>query len=245
MNAGCELRPALSSPSGPVPLPFNFTFPPYVYPALENCLKKKYLTIACLSDTHALHDEVTVPPSDIVIVAGDFTMFDRDPAVVESFNRFLGNLNTKHKPIVTFGNHEFGFEADPARRNLLSNATVLVNESVSIEGLKFWGSPGTTLTSGAFGMADPNERKVLFELIPRDTDVVITHGPPAIEGHPFGDPVLLRRILEIAPLMHVFGHEHTGYGTSTIAGTLFANCALLGTGGAIAHPPVMVRLPRL
>ena len=208
-------------------------------------LKSHHLIIACLSDTHALHDEVTVPPADIVLVAGDFTMFDRDLSVVKSFNRFLGNLNTRHKPIVTYGNHEFNFQADPTRRSLLSNATVLVNESISIEGLKLWGSPVTTLRSGAFGVADPAERKALYARIPDDTDIVITHGPPGISGHPFGDPVLLKRILEIEPLMHVFGHEHTGYGSRTMAMTMFVNCALLGTGGAIAPPPVMVRLPRL
>jgi Icc-related predicted phosphoesterase len=204
----------------------------------------EFLTLVALSDTHSLHAEVDVPPADLVVVAGDFTMFDRDPAVVFSFNAFLGDLKTKHKPLVIYGNHEFGFEADPSRRKLLSNATVLVNESVTIDGLKFWGSPVTTLYSGAFGMSNPKDRKALYETIDEDTDVIVTHGPPDTGEHA-GDEELLERVMEVQPLLHIFGHVHAGYGMKRLGETLFINCALLGQGGGIQHSPIVIRLPRL
>ena len=204
-----------------------------------------FLTICCLSDLHALHRDLEVPPADIVIIAGDFTFFDGSPAVVRDFNLFLGELKTKHKPLVIFGNHEMGFEANPARRELLYNGHVLLNESITLEGLKVWGSPVTTHHGGAFAMPNPADRKKLFRSIPEDVDIIITHGPPDIPGQTNGDPVLLDRVMEVKPLVHVFGHEHSGYGTQTVGETLFVNCSLLGRGGGIENPPILLRLSRL
>jgi hypothetical protein len=37
----------------------------------------KQPTIVCISDTHELHRELDVPHGDILIHAGDFTMFSK------------------------------------------------------------------------------------------------------------------------------------------------------------------------
>jgi Icc-related predicted phosphoesterase len=54
-----------------------------------------------------------------------------------------------------------------------------------------------------------------------ETDVLITHGPPAGIGAatPRGDHVgcadLLAAVRRIGPRLHVFGHIHEGYGRSS------------------------------
>jgi len=63
-----------------------------------------------------------------------------------------GELPHRFK-LVTPGNHEFFLESDPFKRNLISNAIVLINEEVEIMGLKIWGSPTTPLYGGAFGLS--------------------------------------------------------------------------------------------
>ncbi len=70
--------------------------------------------------------------------------------------------------------------------------------------------------------------------IPKDTDILVTHGPPF--GHcdeaPYGGHVgceLLReRVDEFPPKIHVFGHIHAGYGYKFYNGTHFFNASVLG-----------------
>jgi hypothetical protein len=49
-------------------------------------------TIVCISDTHELHRELDVPNGDILIHAGDFTMFSESVAAILDFNEWLGEL---------------------------------------------------------------------------------------------------------------------------------------------------------
>ena len=137
----------------------------------------RILRLVLLSDTHLLESEIEVPLGDILIHAGDFSMFGTSLSVLNNFNEWLGALPHWHK-IVIPGNHEFVLEADLKRRELLSHATVLINEAVTIEGLKIWGSPVTPPHSGAFGMWSAQQRRDLYNSIPADTDVLVTHGPP-------------------------------------------------------------------
>jgi hypothetical protein len=67
---------------------------------------------------------------------------------------------------------------DRERRALLSDATVLINEGIEIDGHRIWGSPVTPLYGGAFGLISPEDRKRLYARIPEDTDSLITQGPP-------------------------------------------------------------------
>lgn len=91
--------------------------------------------IVLLSDTHDLHREADVPDGDILIHAGDFTMFSKSTTAIADFNTWLGELQHRVKLVVP-GNHEFFLEADPSKLSLLSNVTVLINEGVEIDGLR-------------------------------------------------------------------------------------------------------------
>src|SRR6202008_462510 len=112
-----------------------------------------------------------------LIHAGDFTNFSRSQREIVDFNTWLGELPHRHKVVVS-GNHEFFLEADPSKRLLLSNATLLINQAIQVEGIRIWGSPVTPLYGGAFGMSSTADRKWLYAQIPDDTDVLVTHGPP-------------------------------------------------------------------
>jgi predicted phosphohydrolase len=118
------------------------------------------LRLVLLSDTHELHREVEVPDGDILIHAGDFTMFSKSMSAIADFNTWLGELPHRHK-ILIYGNHEFFVEADPSRRSMLTNALVLANEGTEIEGLRIWGSPVTPLYGGAFGLSSAEDRRQL------------------------------------------------------------------------------------
>jgi Icc-related predicted phosphoesterase len=70
--------------------------------------------------------------------------------------------------------------------------------------------------------------------------VLITHGPPfGILDLPFGKEesagcrLLLKRVQEIEPRVHVFGHIHGSYGKKQIGNTLFVNACLCNE---VYHP---------
>jgi len=121
-------------------------------------LPRSVLQLVLISDTHELHRQWEVPRGDILIHAGDFSMFSRRSHAITDFNLWLGELPHQHK-IVVPGNHEFFLEANPLKRSLLDNATVLINEGIEIDGLRIWGPPVTPLYGGAFGLSSAQDRR--------------------------------------------------------------------------------------
>jgi Icc-related predicted phosphoesterase len=191
------------------------------------------LRLVLISDTHQLHREIDVPHGDILIHAGDFTMFSESMEAVADFNDWLGEL--PHQSVLVPGNHEFFLESDPSERSLLSNAIVLINEGVEIEGLRLWGTPVTPLYGGAFGLSSAGDRKRLYAQIPQDIDVLISHGPPyglldtaPVSGLHEGCRELLDAVTRIRPKLHVFGHIHGAYGVFRTEHTVFVNASRLG-----------------
>jgi 3',5'-cyclic AMP phosphodiesterase CpdA len=74
-----------------------------------------------------------------LVHSGDFTLRGTEKEI-KDFNEWLGTLKFKHKIIIA-GNHDFAFEQNPEARSWITNATYLQDESIVIEGIKFYGSP--------------------------------------------------------------------------------------------------------
>ena len=207
------------------------------------------LTIVLISDTHAMHRGVEVPPGDLLIHAGDFTMDSMSAEKLLDFNEWLGELPHPYRVVIP-GNHD-GVVDDLSRRRLISNATLLINEGIEVMGLKIWGSPVTPLFGEAFGVASERDRAKVYSRIPGDTDVLVTHGPPygildqqpGSEYHE-GCRQLLDAVRRVKPMLHVFGHVHAGYGTYGNSETLFVNAALPDEGFGLSNRPHVFRLPR-
>lgn len=195
---------------------------------------KEYKIIA-ISDTHnqlkKVIDKGRIPDGDILIHAGDSTNRG-NKWEVEKFCKEYGSLPHKYK-IYTPGNHDWLFEKDPtiARQMCKDNGIIcLINETVTIEGIKIYGSPETPWFYGwAFNKArnlneaqfrQVPEIKPYWDRIPPDTDILVTHGPAYgildelvfVNGTPKGQFVgceeLLKRIQEVKPDLHFFGHIH-------------------------------------
>lgn len=191
------------------------------------------LTLVLLSDTHNRHRDVTVPPGDVFLYAGDLTNRGQF-AVIEDFNSWLGTLPHRHK-VVICGNHDLTFERDPdeAQRRI-TNAIYLQDAAVEIEGLKIWGSPWQPrFHDWAFNLDRGEPIAEKWRLIPDDTDILITHGPPAgIMDWTFrevavGCADLLARVRQVWPKLHLFGHIHEAAGVVDDGGTLFVNASSL------------------
>ena len=207
-----------------------------------------------ISDTHGKRDYIQVPDGDILIHAGDITSRG-ETWQVEKFNHWLGKLPHKHK-IVIAGNHDFCFERNQACRELITNAVYLQDAAFEAAGFKFYGSPWQPwFHDWAFNLQRGPDILAKWKLIPTDTDILITHGPPKGHGDLVGrvlfadeDPhvgcqdLLDEVTTRIKPKLHVFGHIHEAYGRSTDGQTIFVNACNLDLGYKPVNPPLVVDL---
>jgi Icc-related predicted phosphoesterase len=189
------------------------------------------LRIVAIADTHGKHWSLDVPDGDILLHAGDMT-FKGSIDDVKDFNVFLGQLPHPVKVAIA-GNHDFCFERDrEGSATALTNAIYLQDQSVAIEGIRFYGSPWQPwFYDWAFNLHRGPEIRAKWELIPKETDILITHGPPYGHGDQTfrGELVGCRDLLEVVelirPRFHIFGHIHEGAGVTADDHTTFINAS--------------------
>lgn len=212
-----------------------------------------HIRIVCISDTHGQHSKLNVPDGDILIHAGDFMAFGTKPQEIADFNQWLGTQPHPYK-IVIAGNHDLMFERHPATaRELLNNATYLENSGIELAGLKIWGSPvQPEFNNWAFNVARGAAIRRYWGMIPSDTDVLITHGPPSgtlDQSDPFSDHLgceeLAKAVEKIRPKLHVFGHIHGGHGDATESGTRFVNASVVNEGYWLVFEPHVIEINNL
>eukprot|EP01116_Phalansterium_solitarium_P024057 TRINITY_DN8694_c0_g1_i2.p1 TRINITY_DN8694_c0_g1~~TRINITY_DN8694_c0_g1_i2.p1 ORF type:complete len:273 (+),score=44.75 TRINITY_DN8694_c0_g1_i2:296-1114(+) len=182
--------------------------------------------IVVISDTHNSHELINIPSGDVLIHAGDFTRYRRSAADIVGFNDWIGRQPHRHK-IVIAGNHEIFLSpaTETRTRELLSNCTYLQDSSVTVDGIKIYGSPWHEKRSflyqaKAFGL-DQAAISTKWDMIPDDVDILVTHSPPAgvqdinHKGYHMGSASLTETVLTRAkPRVHIFGHCHDSYGAS-------------------------------
>lgn len=206
------------------------------------------MRIVCISDTHSLESLLApLPEGDILVIAGDFTnqgnAFD-----IKFFSQWLKRQPFKHKLVIA-GNHDTSFEYDPyMARPLLKNCTYLEDSGVTIEGLLFYGSPWQPeFMNWAFNLPRGEQLQAKWDMIPQNTDILITHCPPYgildyanFSGAHVGDKDLLKRVMSIKPKLHVFGHIHEGYGTLIKDRVTFVNAAICDEKNNVKNKPIVI-----
>lgn len=174
------------------------------------------MDITCIADLHGYYPEL--PGGDLLIVAGDLTARDEFKQYIE-FNAWL--LKQKYrKKILIAGNHDNWIEKVPMLKETFYDCEYLCDSGTEFEGLKIWGSPWTKTFPGmnphcmAFTCETEEELDQKWALIPEDTHILITHGPPygifdqTRDNHLVGSTSLLVRLAQLKPLVHCFGHIH-------------------------------------
>jgi Icc-related predicted phosphoesterase len=199
-----------------------------------------------LGDTHTYHNLLEIPEGiDMVIFSGDCSNprapYTNEPEV-RDFIDWFGKLPIKHKVFVA-GNHDSSIESKLViEADFNDNGIIyLENNSITIEGIKIFGSPLTPqFGQWSFMKARNKLDRIWPSIIEDDVDVVVTHGPPKgildiaeDRNHNIefcGDRSLMNRIREINPKLSLFGHIHNNSGIKnagarTVAGmqTVFSN----------------------
>jgi Icc-related predicted phosphoesterase len=218
------------------------------------------------SDTHTNHRGVRTNSSwvpDVIIGAGDITGRGA-PYQIQDYIYWLESQPHNICCIFIAGNHDISFDSERSdglsyqltndiKRNLDSNDRIhyLENNSITIDGIKIWGSPVSPWFFGeywAFNKHRGDEIKAVWDTIPEDTEIIIVHGPPhgygdlLEEGERVGSKELSERIKSLPNLkMVVSGHIHEGYGTDTDErGILYVNASVLNRHYQLVNQPVAV-----
>lgn len=163
------------------------------------------MKILHISDTHGKHQILKdLPNADVIVHTGDITE-DGTEEEVKDFIEWFGQLPYKHKIFIA-GNHDnclYGANIE----GLPDNMHYLYNDGITIDGIKFYGVPMFLQDD-----LDGNFSE-LFGRIPADTDVLLTHQPPLgildeQDGINYGDYTLYKRVMDVRPKYHLFGHLH-------------------------------------
>jgi len=236
------------------------------------------MRLIVISDTHGSHREIEkLPKGDVLIHCGDISNIGGREDVEDFIDWFDSQPHT-HKIFIA-GNHDKSFDpkynrdllilndeqlvdrlqnTKPFWLNILLNEIVeknihyLENSGVTIDGIKFWGSPITPdfyPERWAFNAPRGETIKKYWDRIPTDTDVLITHGPPVHildwvvrGGFDVGCEDLDRRVSEIQPKFHFFGHIHESYGSEKVGKTTFANASLLNESYRMVNEPMTFKI---
>lgn len=218
--------------------------------------------IVHISDTHGCNlSNLNIPECDILVHSGDLTNVGEIYQVVEIFEWFR-KQKARHIVFIA-GNHDRSFDLQFCRDwkkeevyhrvktlidDLSENIHYLENSSVIINDIKFWGSPITPdffPQSWAFNKPRGKEIKKIWGKIPKDTDVLITHGPPkgildeTITFIRTGCEELLKVVSKSNNniRLHLFGHIHEAYGDRQFNGISFSNASILDEKYRIRNNP--------
>ena len=174
--------------------------------------------IVFVADTHSQLNMIKykIPESDMIIHAGDWTYRGTTEEYVKEIDIF-NSLPHKYK-VGILGNHDrlgekYGMEYV---KNLSNDTIILQNESVSIEGIKIYGSASTPwFHSWGFNIRGYDNLAAEWAKIPDDTELLITHGPPHgvldknLKGQNCGCEAMWARLHHLPDLrIHAFGHIH-------------------------------------
>ena len=167
------------------------------------------MKITFISDTHTQHKKIELPEGDILIFSGDF-------------------MGSGYRVYVIAGNHDRYCENNPELFEALvddyveQNVIYLKDDMIEVEGLKIYGTPWQPyFCNWAFNIPESDVLTSLYQNIPEDLDILITHCPPyniLDKSHdyrngeePLGSKELetvLSELGEHRPKIHCFGHIH-------------------------------------
>jgi predicted phosphodiesterase len=139
------------------------------------------MNLVMVSDTHGARP--SLPAGDVLVHCGDLTYLGSF-AELRSEVEWLKSLPFRHIVLIA-GNHDVALGnlyhkgLEPQTRKLLFGSIHYLRDSgLVIDGVKVWGSPWIPPYAGSFNPQE-NELQQKWDLIPSDTDVLVTHGPPA------------------------------------------------------------------
>jgi Icc-related predicted phosphoesterase len=223
------------------------------------------MKITFISDTHNKHKflDGDLPGGDLLIHAGDISSMGYNYEIKDFCEWFNSIDNYTHKVFIA-GNHDWGFIdrepfyvhrsvliPKPTEDVLIENPGIkyLRDELYNVEGVNVYGSPWQPeFYDWAFNLPRKGEElKRRWANIPDNTDILVTHGPAygyvdKVLGRydNLGCELLIQRIKQIKPKIHVCGHIHSGRNLLFDNGTLYINASVLNERYEYNYKPITI-----
>lgn len=219
------------------------------------------MKIIAISDEHG-YLPMNLPAGDILISAGDEVPIENHSIEYQekwldtTFRKWLEFQSNYFGHIIGIaGNHSFIFEMRPEFVPEGLKWTYLQDSGITIDGINFWGSPHQPIFHNwAFNLSEKDLAKK-FALIPDNTNILVTHGPPRgiLDWAPHekiigrrenaGSTSLRDRVLQLPNLKHhIFGHLHQNYGQRKIGDTLFSCVSIMNEGYRPVNPATVITI---
>lgn len=221
----------------------------------------KMLNIICTSDLHG--NLPNIPACDLLLIGGDIcpkhdhnVNFQRS-WIETNFRNWLNDVSAQRIVFVA-GNHDFCFENKRYSLNsfCLQNKEVFYLEDDDIdfyidqdhEPIRIYGTPWNNyFHNWAFNLYEKDLAEK-FKKIPTGLDILLTHEPCygildlAKVYTPFGptdshegSSSLLKKVMEVEPKIHVFGHLHKNFGIRRLGKTKFINASFVDDHYQVRH----------
>jgi Icc-related predicted phosphoesterase len=183
--------------------------------------------LIAISDVHEHWDTLDLPDGDVLVIAGD--LCERRDESIKAADAWLASVQSAYERVLFIpGNHDGRIVDNHKKyRGLAPHLLdiMLVDATIDLMGLKVHAMPW-----------DFGERDAPESLIPHGLDILITHEPaegildwsPRAREDRLGNRTLRKRVDEVAPRLHIFGHCHMAYGSETHGSTVFVNVAICG-----------------
>ena len=217
------------------------------------------MNILTFSDTHGQHRRIPqnwMPQADILAFGGDLTNFGNVEEALD-FLTWFSELPYANKLFIA-GNHDFCFDRTdykyPKMERILQQFKTehpdiyyLCDDEIIIDGIKFYGSPWQPWVDGRAFNLKTEEIRAKWEMIPKDVDVLITHGPVAgilDEGWRGSEGCTeLKEVIKTLPSLklHICGHIHQGYGTKVEGSVAYINASTMDAKGNVVNKPIIVK----
>lgn len=219
------------------------------------------MELTIISDTHGKHDSLTgsLTGGDILIHCGDVSGRGYEHEIV-MFLKWFSEMSY-HKKIFIGGNHDFYLQNNERlvremignhnkRRGSTGEIIFLQDDEYILNGVKFYGTPWQPwFYDWAYNLPRGGEKlKMAYDIIPDDVDVLITHCPPmgildiTGRGDHAGSELLYKRLKDLNPAIHCFGHIHEGCGQVNLDGTQYVNASVLDERYECVNQPVKISL---
>jgi Icc-related predicted phosphoesterase len=212
-----------------------------------------------MSDLHGF--QPAVPDADLLIIAGDVCLdrvrgmdavrypelqaawFD---ATIRPWIRSL-----KTPTVLTWGNHDFCGELKGYIGKSGTHLRIVVDELVTIAGLRIWMTPWSNQFMRWAWMKPPLSLLPYYARIPEGLDVLVSHQPPYGCGDRYpnlqtgkyehiGSQELRDAIRRVRPQVVICGHLHDGHGVYDIEGIPVYNVSVVNDAYQLVHPVTVI-----
>jgi Icc-related predicted phosphoesterase len=220
------------------------------------------MKVICISDTHCQLEKVSIPDGDILVHSGDLTYSGNIKEISKELFELSKHRGRFKEIVLVEGNHDWlGFHNPTYMDEMCKDngITLLRDSGKIIDGVNFYGVPWQPeFRNWAFNLPRGKALKEKWDLIPDDTNVLITHGPPMgimdgvekfncqkgeIEIEHVGCVDLYNKAIQLKELkIHVFGHLHFGYGTQKLGNTTFINASTCTEQYRPTNSPIIISI---